>query len=138
MTILDKLKKDKKREESVSKGEEKAEVKEVKKDKEVKKITPKETKIVTDSLYHIIKHPRITEKAAILSGDGVYTFEIDPNATKIDVARAIKAIYKVEPVKVAISKLPSKRKFIRGKRGKTAAVKKAIVYLKKGDTIEFV
>ncbi|MCK5027313.1 MAG: 50S ribosomal protein L23, partial [Candidatus Pacebacteria bacterium] len=129
------LKKNKKKEEPVSKGEEKAEATDVKKDKEVK---TKETKTVTDSLYHIIKHPRITEKAAILSGDGVYTFEIDPNATKIDVARAIKAIYKVEPVKVAISKLPSKRKFIRGKRGKTAAVKKAIVYLKKGDTIEFV
>lgn len=135
MTILDRLKKNKVKKESVVKSEEKADVK---KEKEVEKVETKETKVTTDSFHNIIKHPRITEKAAILSGDGVYTFEINKDATKIDVARAIKAIYKVEPVRVAISKLPEKKKFIRGKKGKISAIKKAIVYLKKGDTIEFV
>ena len=95
-------------------------------------------KKTTTSLCSILKHPRITEKAAILAGDGVYTFEIDPKATKIDVARAIKEVYKVEPRKITISKLPAKKKFVRGKRGMTSAVKKALVYLKKGDKIEFV
>lgn len=132
MAILDKLKKDKKTEESVVKDETKVE------EKKKEETVAKKSKIVTDSFHHIIKRPRITEKAAILSGDGVYTFEIDPKATKIDVARAIKEIYKVVPVHVAISKLPAKKKIIRGKRGTTSAVKKAIVRLKKGDTIEFV
>ncbi len=135
MAILDKLKKNKTEEKPVVKDEKKADSSI---HTETKKVISKETNITTNSLHCIIKHPRITEKAAILSGDGVYTFEIDPKATKIDVARAVKAIYKVEPVKVTISKLPAKRKFIRGKRGKTSAVKKAMVYLKKGDTIEFV
>ena len=92
----------------------------------------------TMSLCSVLKHPRITEKAAILSGDGVYTFEIDPKATKIDVARAIKEVYKVEPRKITISKFPAKKKLVRGKRGMTSAVKKALVFLKKGDKIEFV
>jgi large subunit ribosomal protein L23 len=139
MAILDKLKKDKGASQKADEGvKEEKNVEEVKKKEDKKQDSPAVSKLHTQSLHHIIKHPRITEKAAILSGDGVYTFEIDPKATKIDVARAIKAIYKVDPVKIAISKLPAKRKIIRGKRGKTAAVKKAVVYLKKGDTIEFV
>lgn len=112
--------------------------------KDTKKASAKETApkdvqaVSTASLHSVLKHPRLTEKAAILSGSNVYTFEIDPKATKIDVARAVKEIYKVDPVRVAISKLPAKRKLVRGKRGVTSAVKKAMVYLKKGDSIEFV
>jgi large subunit ribosomal protein L23 len=90
------------------------------------------------SLHNIIKHPRVTEKAAILSGNSVYTFEVDPKATKIDIVRAIKEIYKVKAVAVNISTLPAKRKIIRGRRGVISGVKKAMVQLKKGDTIEFV
>ena len=90
------------------------------------------------ALHAVLKHPRVTEKAAILSGNNIYTFEIDPKATKIDVLRAVKNVYKVDPVKVTISTLPAKRKFVRGRRGTTSAVKKAMVYLKKGDSIEFV
>lgn len=90
------------------------------------------------SLHNVIKHPRVTEKAAILSGERVYTFEVHADATKIDIARAVKDIYKVKPVRVNISISPAKRKIVRGKRGVTSAVKKALVYLKKGDTIEFV
>lgn len=139
MAILDKLKKDKGTEDADAKKDTvvKEDKKAVAKETEKKPATT-EKKIDTQSLHNVIKHPRITEKAAILSGDGVYTFEIDPRATKIDVARAVKEIYKVDPVKVRISKLPAKKKFRRGKVGKTAAVKKAVVYLKKGDTIEFV
>jgi large subunit ribosomal protein L23 len=96
------------------------------------------TIVSTHSLHGVLKRPRVTEKAAILSGSGVYTFEIDPKATKIDVARAIKQVYNVDPVKVTISTLPAKKKMSRGKRGITASVKKALVYLKKGDTIDFV
>ena len=128
MSILDALKKEKKPEVTKAKSVESVE----------KKTTTAGKKIDTSSMCHVIKHPRITEKAAILAGNNVYTFEIDPKATKIDVARAIKMIYKVEPKKVSISKLPAKKKFVRGTRGKTAAVKKALVYLKKGDKIEFV
>jgi len=85
-----------------------------------------------------LKHPHITEKAAILAERGVYTFLVHKDANKIQVAKAVKAIYDVEPVRVNIIKLPAKRVVSRGRRGVKAAKKKALVYLKKGDKIEFV
>lgn len=87
----------------------------------------------------IIKKPRITEKSGIQAEtSGVYTFEVNVRANKKSIAKAITEIYKVTPVKVNIVNLPAKAVFSRGKKGKTAAVKKAIVYLKEGDKIEFV
>ncbi len=90
------------------------------------------------TLQNILKHPRITEKAAILAEKNVYTFEVDPHAGKIEIARAVKQVYNVEVVRVNIIKLPAKKVTIRGKRGVKSAVKKALVYLKEGDKIEFV
>ncbi len=83
-----------------------------------------------------ILRPRITEKANLVTTGNVYTFEIDPSATKKDVARNIIELYKVTPVKVNITKNPAKNVMYKGKVGRTSAVKKAYVYLKAGDKIE--
>lgn len=93
---------------------------------------------MTKSFDNIIIRPRITEKSAFQSEQGVYSFEILEKATKPEVAQAIRAIYGVTPVKVRIIRRPAKRRLIRGKEGKTARLKKALVYLKKGETITFV
>jgi len=85
---------------------------------------------------HILLKPRITEKANRLAESNVHAFEIAPSANKRDVSVAIKIFYKVMPMKVTIVKNPSKNVLIRGKKGKKAGVKKAYVYLKKGDKIE--
>ncbi len=87
----------------------------------------------------VIKKPRITEKSGLQAEKlGVYTFEVMPRANKKSVAKAVKEIYKVIPVKINIVNLPAKIIVSRGKKGRKAGVKKAIVYLKKGDKIEFV
>jgi large subunit ribosomal protein L23 len=87
----------------------------------------------------IIKRPRITEKSGIQAEtSGVYTFEVTACANKKNITKAIKEIYKVTPVKVNITNLPMKKVFSRGKSGQKSGVKKAIVFLKKGDKIEFV
>ncbi len=87
----------------------------------------------------IIKKPRVTEKAAIKSeSQNVYTFEVTKDATKKTIAAAIKEIYKFTPIKVNITKLPAKKVMRRNKKGEKQAVKKAIVFLKKGDKIAFV
>ncbi|MEI6528321.1 MAG: 50S ribosomal protein L23 [bacterium] len=87
----------------------------------------------------IIKKPRITEKSGIKAeSEGVYTFEITAVATKKTVAKAIKELYKVDAVKVNITKLPSKKVFAKGKKGSMSGVKKAVVFLKKGDKIAFI
>ena len=87
----------------------------------------------------IIKKPRITEKSGIQAEvAGIYTCEVTEKANKKNVAKAVKELYKVTPVKVNITNLPAKIVFTRGKTGRKSGVKKAVVYLKKGDKIEFV
>lgn len=87
----------------------------------------------------IIKKPRITEKAGIQAEQlNVFTFEVTDLANKKNIIKAVKDIYKVTPIKVNIVKLPTKLIFSRGKMGKKSGVKKALVYLKAGDKIEFV
>jgi large subunit ribosomal protein L23 len=90
------------------------------------------------TLSSIIKRPRITEKASMKAESNVYAFEVSTDANKKTVAAAVKALYNVTPVKVAIVKIPAKTVFVRGKMGTKAGGKKAYVYLKKGETIEFV
>jgi len=110
--------------------------------KEVKKAvtSKKEIKVSHKDLSSVIVKPRITEKAAYLAETkNAYPFEIHKDATKTDVAKAIAQIYGVVPVKVNIVKLLGKEvKSKKGQKGMTNAVKKAYVYLKKGDKIEFV
>jgi large subunit ribosomal protein L23 len=87
-------------------------------------------------LHTILIRPRITEKATIKSENSVYTFEIAKSANKKEVAKAVKEIYKVTPVKVATVNIPQKRVIVRGKRGSKASYKKAYVYLAKGQKLE--
>lgn len=88
----------------------------------------------------ILIEPRITEKGAYLSEKGCYVFNVAPRANKIEIAQAVKDIFKVTPRKVAIVTVPRKQVFTRGTNrfGQTRGGKKAYVYLKKGETIELV
>ena len=86
----------------------------------------------------LLRRPRITEKSSNLSGMGVYCFEVATGAQKADINNAIKEVYGVTPLRVHISKLPGKRLIYRGVPGKKPGIKKAYVYLKKGEKINFV
>lgn len=86
----------------------------------------------------VLKGPRVTEKAGKLSEKGIYAFNVAVSATSAQIAKAVEEAYKVTPIKVSVAKVPAKSMFVRGKRGKTVAGKKAYVFLKKGDTIEFI
>lgn len=89
-------------------------------------------------ISNVIVRPRITEKAAYESSHNAYAFEIASWATKGEVKKAVAQIYKVTPVKITVSYLPSKNVVVRGKKGVKSGVKKAHVFLKKGDKIEFI
>lgn len=83
--------------------------------------------------------PRITEKTGVMSEtQNVYTFEVLKDSTKEAIAREVKTLYKVNPIKVRIVNLPAKKVFVRGKKGTHSAVKKAMIYLKKGEKINFI
>ena len=79
--------------------------------------------------------PRVTEKASMQSSNNVYTFVVTQNATKHDLLEEIKKEYKVTPRAINIINLPRRGVFVRGKFGFQARIKKAVVFLKKGDTI---
>ncbi|MFA5420845.1 MAG: 50S ribosomal protein L23 [Patescibacteria group bacterium] len=85
--------------------------------------------------YRVLVKPAITEKATDLGALNQYVFIVSINANKIDVAKAVYEVYGVKPVSVNIIK--SKGKVItRGKiTGRRKDSKKAIVTLKKGETI---
>ncbi len=82
--------------------------------------------------------PHITEKAAILAEKGTYVFQVAKTTNKIEIAKAIQALYGVIPVRVNIINLPSTPVIVRGKAGVKAGVRKALVTLAKGDKIELI
>jgi len=115
------------------------------KKEETKKVATVKTdapvKTSKKDLSAILLTPRITEKGAIISGNSnVYPFNVLPSATKKDIKEAIKMIYKVNPVKIAVVTIKTKTVVSRrnGKKGTKGGGKKAYIYLKKGDKIEFV
>lgn len=87
------------------------------------------------SIHKIIKNPRVTEKAVRASSNSTYTFDVEADASKTEIAKAIKEVYKVTPIKVGIIKIQPKRVVRRGIRGVKKGGKKAVVTLKKGETI---
>ncbi len=94
-------------------------------------VEKKEKKVVaTAGMYDILRRPIISEKAAKLSEANGIAFEVAPNATKTDIARAVLAIYGVKPTKVNIVVAHGKVKTFRGKNtGTQRTIKKAYVSL---------
>ena len=89
--------------------------------------------------YQIVNYPLITERSTILREDREkYTFRVDKRANKIEIKRAIEAIFPdVHVVSVNTINIQGKPKRFRyNKQGKRPDWKKAIVTLRPGDTIE--
>ena len=85
-----------------------------------------------------IKNPRVTEKASMAAEQNVYTFDISASANKTEIKKAVFALYKVHPVKVNVLSIPKKKTMSKGIVGSRGGARKAFVYLKKGDKIEFI
>lgn len=89
----------------------------------------------------ILKRPIVTEKMTALQEKGQYAFEVDRNANKIDIARAVEKKFNVTVTSVRTLRHKGKGKSQLTRRGRfagrTAAWKKAVVSLKTGDKIEF-
>jgi len=97
-------------------------------------------KPMTHSVASALIKPRITEKAALMLEKNVYTFEIKKGATKYDVRDAVVALYKVTPTQIRIVNQAPRRHMskMRGREMLTSGMRKAYVYLKKGDRIDLV
>lgn len=110
-------------------------------EKKIKTSAPKGAKTIVKkdaNLVGILIRPHITEKAAILAEKNTYVFEVAKKSNKVEIARAVQAIYGVAPIRVNIINLPATRVFVRGHMGSKSGVRKALVTLAKGDKIEII
>lgn len=88
--------------------------------------------------HDIIIRPIMTEKALAGIGEKKYTFRVDRNCNKIEVANAIEKIFKVQVKKVWTINVRGRMRRRGRTTGYTAAWKKAIVQLKEDSKgIEF-
>ena len=83
-----------------------------------------------------IKSPIITEKATILSEQNKTVFKVHQRATKINIKKNIEKIFKVTVLKVNIINQKSKQKMRQGRKIYKTGYKKAIITLKKGQSID--
>ena len=86
--------------------------------------------------YDTIISPVITEKATNLSEKNKIVFKVNVNANKHIIKKNIEKIFKVNVVKINTIKLKGKTKLVRGKKSTKSGYKKAIVTLKKGQSID--
>ena len=84
----------------------------------------------------IIKAPIITEKSSELAANNVITFSVDVRANKTQIKQAIEKIFDVKVENVNTVNVKPKKKRVGSYVGKTNKVKKAIVKLKEGSSIE--
>ncbi len=86
----------------------------------------------------IIKSPIITEKSNdLIKDNNTYTFSVDIRANKVQIKQAIENIFDVKVEKVNIINVKPKKKRVGQYFGKTNKVKKAMVKLSEGSSIEF-
>tara|TARA_B100001057_G_scaffold184687_1_gene185420 strand:- start:605 stop:898 length:294 start_codon:yes stop_codon:yes gene_type:complete len=83
-----------------------------------------------------IIQPIITEKATILTEQNKTVFKVNKFASKSIIKKNIEKLFKVNVIKVNIINLKSKKKFKQGKISIKSGYKKAIVTLKKGQSID--
>ena len=83
-----------------------------------------------------IRQPIITEKATILSEQNKTVFKVHEGANKESIKKNIEKLFKVNVIKVNIINTKTKRKMKQGKASFKSGYKKAIVTLKKGQSID--
>ena len=86
----------------------------------------------------VILRPVVSEKSYALLDEGVYTFVVDPHASKTEIRQAVESVFNVRVAGVNTLNRKGKRKRNRrtGTFGNRSDVKRAIVTLAEGDRIE--
>jgi large subunit ribosomal protein L23 len=88
------------------------------------------------NLYDKILSPILTEKSTNLSEQNKIVFKVPFSATKVNLKSNIEKIFKVNVTKINIINKQNRSKITRGKKVKISGYKKAIITLKKGQSID--
>ena len=96
-------------------------------------ITAKPSK---ERIYELIRSPIMTEKSTMISEYNQVSFRVPLNASKPEIKAAIEELFKVNVTAVNTLRQKGKVKLFRGRRGKRVDIKKAIVTLAEGQSID--
>lgn len=99
---------------------------------------PKPAKKEINQAWRVVKRPLVTEKSSGLMGQNKYIFEIYPKANKSEVRKAIRDLYGVNVKEVNIIKVPGKKRRVGRHIGFRSGLKKAIVSIKAGESIDII
>ena len=91
---------------------------------------------ISEWMYEIIREPIVTEKTAMGSANGQVTFKVPLSASKPKIKTAVETLFKVDVTKVNTLIQKGKVKRFKASTGKRVDVKKAIITLKDGQTID--
>ena len=94
------------------------------------------TLIVKNRDYDVILSPIITEKATRILENNQVVFKVSKRATKPQIKNAIEALYNVEVISVNTINIKGKSKIFKGIKGKRTDVRKAVIRLKEGQSID--
>ena len=87
-------------------------------------------------LYDKILFPVVTEKSTNLSEQNKIVFKVPSKANKINLKKNIEKIFKVNVIRINIINKQNRTKLTRGRKVKVSGYKKAIITLKKGQSID--
>ncbi|MAZ76650.1 MAG: 50S ribosomal protein L23 [Micavibrio sp.] len=96
----------------------------------------KEKVEIAEWMYEIIREPVVTEKSTMGSANGQVTFKVPLSASKPKIKTAVETLFKVDVTKVNTLIQKGKVKRFKASMGKRSDVKKAIVTLGEGQTID--
>tara|TARA_B100001123_G_C15213221_1_gene988144 strand:- start:649 stop:942 length:294 start_codon:yes stop_codon:yes gene_type:complete len=80
--------------------------------------------------------PNVTEKSTSLSEFNKIVFKVNKNANKESIKKNIEKIFKVKVIKINTINIKGKNKLVRNRKAFVSGYKKAIVTLKKGQSID--
>ena len=84
----------------------------------------------------VLKKPVLTEKSLALMDENKYTFDVDVHSNKIEIRQAVEKLFNVKVEKVNIINVRPKKRRVGRYEGFKPSMKKAIVTLAEGQTIE--
>jgi len=99
-------------------------------------IRDRQKNLSQEALYQVIKKPIVTEKSTIGRENGQYFFIVESWATKFFIKTAVEKIFNVKVKSVNTSTLKGKTLKFKGRSGVRSDVKRAMVSLQAGHSID--
>ena len=92
--------------------------------------------MINESLFAVLRAPKVSEKTARLAESNQYVFEVAKTATKGDVKAAVEHLFNVKVLAVNVANIKGKSKAFRQRAGRRSDKRKAYVRLAEGQTLD--